>query len=179
MNETTPASYYESLNFNSPMTEETADRLVLDLAATAPSTILDIGCGWAEVLLRLLAACPDATGHGIDNDDVLIDRARRNASDRNLTPRVTFSSSVGSEDRGDLVLNIGAEHIFGDLDRALVELYKLVHPGGRLLLGAQFWERPPSVQLAESIGGTADTGRTGRCGRLDWLATARTQSRFA
>ena len=152
MTEATPVGYYEWLNFNNPMTEATADRLVAELVATSPNRILDVGCGWAELLLRLLAACPDATGHGIDHDDALIDRAKSNARDRNLTSRVTFSPSLDGDDRGDLVLNIGAEHVFGDLDQALVELHKLVQPGGRLLLGTQFWEQPPSADLVKTIG---------------------------
>ena len=152
MTETTPVGYYESLNFNSPMTEHTADRLVAELTADGPKRVLDVGCGWAELLLRLLAACPTATGLGIDHDDVLIDRAERNADDRNLSSRVTFSASLDRVDPADLVLNIGAEHVFGDLGHALVQLRELVRRGGRLLLGTQFWEQPPTVDLLEAIG---------------------------
>jgi SAM-dependent methyltransferase len=152
MTEATPVGYYQSLNFNNPMTEDTADGLVCELAATHPNRVLDVGCGWAELLLRLLAACPETTGHGVDHDNVLIDRATRNADDRNLSSRVTFSASLGTEEPVDLVLNVGAEHVFGGLDQALVELYKLVRPGGRLLLGTQFWEQPPALDLVEAIG---------------------------
>ena len=152
MTETTRVGYYESLNFNSPMTEDSADRLVGELAATDPRRVLDVGCGWAELLLRLLATCPNATGHGVDRDDVLIDRAKRNADDRDLSSRVSFSSSLDGLDPVDLVLNIGAEHVFGDLDRALGELHKLVLPGGRLLLGTLFWEQPPPLDLVEAMG---------------------------
>lgn len=156
MTEATPVGYYEWLNFNNPMTEATANRLVAELATSDPIRILDVGCGWGELLLRLLAACPSATGHGIDHDDALIDRAKRNAENRNLTPRVSFSPSLDDDDRGDVVLNVGAEHVFGDLDRALVELHKLVRPGGRLLFGTQFWEQPPSADLVEAIGELPD-----------------------
>jgi len=103
-----PVGYYEWLNFNNPMTEETAGRLIAELATTEPSSVLDVGCGWAELLLRLLAACPDATGHGIDHDDPLIERAQRNAIDRGLASRVTFSSTLGAEPAADLVINLGA-----------------------------------------------------------------------
>lgn len=152
MTETTPVGYYDWLNFNNPMTDETADSLVAELATTEPSHVLDIGCGWAELLLRLLAACPEATGRGIDNDEFLIERGRRNAADRHLTSRITFGATVGAEQPTDLVLNIGAEHVFGTLDRALVELWGLVRPGGRLLLGTQFWEQPPTPAVIEAIG---------------------------
>ena len=152
MTDPAPVGYYEWLDFNSPMTGETADRLVAELAATGPSRVLDVGCGWAELLLRVLAVCPDATGHGIDSDDVLIERARRNARDRGLTDRVTFSDAVAGEESADVVLNVGAEHVFGRLDEALDRLWLMVRPGGRLLLGTQFWEQPPTSELVEAIG---------------------------
>ncbi|GGL93121.1 hypothetical protein GCM10010129_41100 [Streptomyces fumigatiscleroticus] len=31
-----------------------------------PLTVLDIGCGWGEFMLRLLEAAPGATGVGVD-----------------------------------------------------------------------------------------------------------------
>lgn len=152
MTDGTPVGYYEWLDFNNPMTEETADRLVAELATAGPADVLDVGCGWAELLLRLLAACPGAMGHGIDHDDPLIDRARRNAADRGLAGRVTFSSTLGAHEPADLVLNLGAEHVFGSLDDALAGLWPLVRPGGRLLLGTQFWEEQPTRELVEVIG---------------------------
>jgi len=147
-----PVGYYEWLDFNNPMTDETADRLVAELAAAEPASVLDVGCGWAELLLRVLAACPRAMGRGIDHDDPLIERAARNAADRGLTSRVSFSSTLGAEQPADLVINLGAEHVFGDLDAALAALWPLVRPGGRLLLGTQFWEKPPTEDLIEVIG---------------------------
>ncbi len=150
--ETTPVGYYESLDFNNPMTSETADLIVAELAKLGPQHVLDIGCGWAELLLRLLDVCPVATGHGIDHDEALIERARGNARDREIDSRVTFTANVDAEQATDLVLNVGAEHVFGDLDRALVELRRFVKPGGHLLLGTQFWEQPPTPELIEAIG---------------------------
>jgi precorrin-6B methylase 2 len=152
MSGATPVGYYEWLNFNSPMTEATADGLVAELALTEPSHILDVGCGWAELLLRLLVACPNATGYGIDNDDALIERAERNAANRNLASRVTFSATLADAVTADLVLSIGAEHVFGTLDQALIGLFKLVRPGGQMLLGTQFWEQAPAAGLVEAIG---------------------------
>jgi cyclopropane fatty-acyl-phospholipid synthase-like methyltransferase len=39
-----------------------AARFVGELAARTPATVLDIGCGWGELMLRILAAVPDASG---------------------------------------------------------------------------------------------------------------------
>lgn len=146
------AGYYQWLNFNSPLGDATADRLVGLLANAAPRTILDVGCGWGEMLLRLLAVCPGATGHGIDHDQELIKRAEGNADQRGLDGRVRFSPDVSAAAPSDLVVNMGAEHVFGTIDDALPALWDLVHPGGHLLLGYQFWERPPSPDVLAYIG---------------------------
>ncbi len=143
---------YDWLNFNNPISEATADQLVSRLAWSDPGDILDVGCGWGEMLLRLLAACPQATGHGIDHDEALIERARRNAADRSLNDRVRFSLDVTNAEPADLVLNLGAEHVFGTLDDALDALWQLVRPGRLLLFSYQFWQAPPDPETEAMIG---------------------------
>jgi hypothetical protein len=59
---------YEFLDFNAPSSSRRADAIAKALAGAEPSMVLDIGCGWSELLLRVLAAAPDATGTGIDTD---------------------------------------------------------------------------------------------------------------
>lgn len=146
---------YESLDFNSPMTNETADRLVAELAATNPSAIADVGCGWGELLLRLAAACPEADAVGVDNDETLLERARGNAAGRSLQNRVTFQTDLGSLEPSDVVVCIGAEHVFGSVGDALSGLQGLVRPGGRLLFGTLFWEQTPTPELATEFAGVA------------------------
>ncbi len=142
---------YESLDFNSPMTDATADRLVTDRAATSPSDVTDIGCGWGELLLRLAAACPEATGVGVDNDETLIDRARANATARSLHHRVTFQPHLAHLGPTDIVICIGAEQVFGSVGDALSNLHDLVRPGGRLLFGTLCWDQPPAAELADEF----------------------------
>ena len=147
-----PVGYYESLDFNSPMTNATADALVAELADANPQRVLDVGCGWAEFLLRLLAACPEAVGHGVDHDDILVARATANAAVRGLADRVTFGAQVGPANPHDLVVCSGAEHVFGDHADALAALWEHTAPGGRLLFGTGFWERTPTDALLSDFG---------------------------
>ena len=144
--------YYGSLDFNAPMTDATGDLIVAALAATEPVEILDIGCGWAELLLRLVAACPAARGHGIDHDDAFIARAKRNAASRSLSDRVSFSVDTVDAQPSDIVMCIGSEGVFGSLGGALSELRGLVRPGGRLLFGTLFWEQSPTAEQVETFG---------------------------
>jgi SAM-dependent methyltransferase len=139
------------LTFHGPLSESRAAAMVRRLAATHPRTVLDIGCGWAELLLRVLAAVPDARGTGIDVNGKDLDRARRNAEARGLTERVEFVGESALRTRrgpADLVLCLGASQALSTAEpptvEALRELRRLVTDGGRVLLGEGFWQRPPN-----------------------------------
>ena len=131
------------LTFHGPLSEVRAARLVARLTRNSPRTVLDIGCGWGELMLRVLAAAPDATGLGLDTDEGDLARGRDNARARGLDSRVTFvrESGVGTG-RGpaDLVLCVGASHALTEVEppghtaAALAELRRLVNRGGRVLL---------------------------------------------
>ncbi|WP_240926506.1 class I SAM-dependent methyltransferase [Streptomyces sp. JB150] len=142
------------LTFHGPLSEARASTLVRRLAAHSPATVLDLGCGWAELLLRVLSAVPGATGTGVDVDAGDLERARRAARDRGLGGRVTLveESAVGTR-RGpaDLVLCVGASQALTaveppeHLPHALRALRELVTDDGRVLLGEGFWQRTPTA----------------------------------
>ncbi|MFC7639951.1 SAM-dependent methyltransferase [Streptosporangium lutulentum] len=152
------------LDFHAPLSAERADRLTTGLAAAEPSTVLDLGCGWGRLLLRVLAAVPEARGTGVDVYGPDLVRGRADAAARGLSDRVTFVEGPAEEHLGtaDLVLSVGAWHAFGDspsIPHTLRTLRPLVNPGGRLLFAAEFWERTPTdKELAGMWPGTsADT----------------------
>lgn len=170
------------LTFHGPLSSARADRLVARLAAARPSTVLDIGCGWGELLLRLLEAVPGATGVGVDLNEDDLARGRRAARARGLADRVTFvrESAVGTA-RGpaDVVLCVGAGHALADeepphhLPAALAALRRLVEPGGRVLLGEGFWESQPTPdQLAVMWPGAASEQHTDLAGLVDLTVAA-------
>ncbi|MDQ1017793.1 SAM-dependent methyltransferase [Streptomyces afghaniensis] len=146
---TTPPRHTR-LTFHGPLSEARADQLVTRLTANTPTTVLDIGCGWGELMLRILAATPEATGTGtgidINADDLA--RGRKAAEARGLTARVRFlEESANGTPHGpaDLVLCVGSSQALGSqLPQALGELRKLVTDHGRVLLGEGFWQRPPT-----------------------------------
>lgn len=142
------------LTFHGPLSEARAARLVQRLTRTNPTAVLDIGCGWAELMLRLLAAAPAAKGIGIDLNADDLDRGRRNAAQRGLANRVDFveESALGTaHGPADVVLCLGAGHALSEAEprghtvEALRELRRLVTDDGRVLLGEGFWQRPPTA----------------------------------
>lgn len=152
-----PPGRYEWLDFNAPMSSELADALASALARHAPASVLDIGCGWGELLLRVLAAAPAARGIGVDHDSQLLERGRANAVQRGLETRVEFLDALPADrDTADVVICIGADHIYGTQADALDALAARVEPGGRLLFGTGYWERPPRVEEAAGLGATPD-----------------------
>ncbi|WP_374984187.1 SAM-dependent methyltransferase [Streptomyces fradiae] len=142
------------LAFHGPMSEARAGRLVASLAAARPATVLDIGCGWGEFLLRILDAVPGATGIGLDVDARDLARGRELAALRGLDGRAGFveeSALATSQGPADLVLCLGSSQALCDPDgphdaaTALRGLRRLVAPGGRVLLGEGFWHRVPTA----------------------------------
>ncbi|MCP2328388.1 SAM-dependent methyltransferase [Hamadaea flava] len=134
------------LQFMAPLSAQRAADLVAGLAVRRPATIVDVGSGWGELLLRLLTALPEAQGVAIDTHGPDLDRGRASAEQRGLADRASFVAGEAGRhaQAADLVISIGAYQAFGTISEALAELRKLVHPGGRLLFGAEFWERPPT-----------------------------------
>jgi cyclopropane fatty-acyl-phospholipid synthase-like methyltransferase len=53
---------HHDLTFLSPLSEARAAKLVSFLAEGRPTSVLDVGCGWGELLLRVLEAAPAALG---------------------------------------------------------------------------------------------------------------------
>ncbi|MDI9887042.1 class I SAM-dependent methyltransferase [Streptomyces sp. HNM0645] len=152
------------LAFHGPLSEERADRLVARLSRREPATVLDIGCGWGELMLRLLEAAPGAKGVGIDLNGDDLARGRRNAAGRGLLERARFleESATGTpHGPADVVLCVGSGQALLGPDgtgasgtlpattAALRALRSLVTPGGRVLFGEGFWQRlPTSEELA-------------------------------
>ncbi|MEU9658278.1 SAM-dependent methyltransferase [Streptomyces chartreusis] len=170
------------LTFHGPLSEARAQGLVRRLTSTNPRTVLDIGCGWGELMLRVLAAAPQATGVGVDLNAEDLARGRRNAEARGLAERAQFveeSATGTSRGPADLVLCVGSSQALGAAEppghfaEALRELRRLVSDDGRVLLGEGFWQRPPTdAELAGMWPGAAASDHHDLAALLDLVVAA-------
>ena len=159
------------LTFMAPLSEERAARFVGFLAGGRPGTVLDIGCGWAALLLRVLAEIPDAIGEGVDLDELAIAHGQAIATERGLAERVDLRVDDARELTGgwDAVICIGASQVWGapveeaqplPYAAALAALRSLVNRGGRVVYGDGIWSRPPTPEAVAPLAGRDDEFRT-------------------
>lgn len=143
-------SRYARLRWNTPLSEDHA-ALLLDRLDPIGS-IVDLGCGWGELLLRAVDRS-GGTGIGVDTDPAGLARGRAGAAARGLTDRVTFVEQPATSWRGqaDQALCIGASHAFGG-SRAMLEALAEVVPRGRVLVGDGCWPSPPTPAALEIFG---------------------------
>ncbi|WP_239311880.1 class I SAM-dependent methyltransferase [Plantactinospora mayteni] len=149
-----PASHrYARMRWNTPLSEEHADLLLGRLDIPAGGSVLDLGCGWGELLLRAVAGGDPALGVGVDTDADALDRGRRAAKERGIG-QVSFVRQAAATWRqpADRVICLGSAHALGGAAAGLAVLADLVRPGGRLLFGDGFWERTPSAEAVEIFG---------------------------
>jgi cyclopropane fatty-acyl-phospholipid synthase-like methyltransferase len=158
---------HRDLRFLSPLSEARADRLVGFLAQDGPSTALDVGCGWGELLLRVLEAAPGARGLGVDRDEEAVASAHRRAVDRGVADRATFEARDARDVTGTFgaVTCIGASQIWRpDAEEsqpigyaaALAALRALLPRGGRLVYGEGIWSAPPTPAATAPLSGRDD-----------------------
>jgi cyclopropane fatty-acyl-phospholipid synthase-like methyltransferase len=145
------------MRWNTPLSDEHATLLLNRLAMPPGACVLDVGCGWGELLLRAVAAAsgkPAVTGIGVDTDAAVLDRARVLAAERGLSEQVRFVPQEAStwRESADRVICLGASHALGGTERALTTLAELLQPGGRLLFGDGCWEKPPTEQASAIFG---------------------------
>jgi cyclopropane fatty-acyl-phospholipid synthase-like methyltransferase len=162
---------HHDLTFLSPLSDARAARLVAFLAEgltdREPATVLDVGCGWGELLLRVLEAAPSARGLGVDLDEESLAGAREHAVRRGLAERVGFEARDARAETGPYaaVTCIGASQIWGpdvseaqplDYSAALTALRALLPRGGRLVYGEGIWSTPPTPASTAALSGRDD-----------------------
>jgi SAM-dependent methyltransferase len=104
---------YIAMSWNTPLDDDHAQRLLDALDVAAARSVVDLGCGWGELLLRAVAAGPPGChGIGVDTDEPLLARGREAAQARGLQELVRFVDADATSWRlpAEVVLCVGAAH---------------------------------------------------------------------
>ena len=131
---------HAGLTFNAPLSEERAGELVAALPISPGHHVLDLGCGWGELLLRILAAHPATTGTGVDSRPEAPTGSSRLARNAGCTEgESSRPMQRRSSDHADVVLNVAASHALGGTTMRCTRSAEWVAAGGRVLYGDSFW----------------------------------------
>ncbi|MBE3047133.1 class I SAM-dependent methyltransferase, partial [Candidatus Bathyarchaeota archaeon] len=140
---------YAAMIWNTPLSEAHANDLLQHLNLPQANSIVDIGCGWGELLLRAASlAGPHIKATGIDTDQLLLDRAKRNAQERGINAEFTQQRGEDFQGTADRAICLGSSHTLGGTQAMLSRLAEIV-PKGRVLVGDMFWEKPPTEEAKE------------------------------
>ena len=131
-----------------PLGSAKLDELVSLLDLPVGARVLDIACGKAELLLRLVERY-GATGDGVDLSPYCVADARALAQQRVPGAGVRFHEQDGRDFAApvgafDLAMCVGASWTFGGHRGTLQALQRWVRPGGLIVVGEPFWRRSPA-----------------------------------
>lgn len=146
---------HSSLPFAAPWSEATADEVIGALDLTPRARVVDLGCGWAELLVRVVERY-DAVAEGVERSADAVERARATTLLRG-PGRVTLRQADIAEVElpsasYDLVICVGSTHLFGGLGGTLAEARRLLTPRGRLLVGDGAWTSTPTPAAMAGLG---------------------------
>jgi SAM-dependent methyltransferase len=105
-------------------------------------TVLDIGCGGGvDTLAAAIMAGPKGKAVGIEMIPEMLARARENLRDTSLT-NVTFQEASAEhlpfpDESFHVVISNGVFNLVPDKARSLEEVFRVLKPGGRLMIADQ------------------------------------------
>jgi len=144
--------------FDGPLSKARAQQLIELLDLKPQAQVLDLGCGKADFLCRVLARY-QAEGVGVDQIPAALQQARLRAErhglnlDRQLTLLNQDAQTLTFEtDRFDLAICIGASQALGGYLPSLQAFQEWVKPGGLILIGEGYMKQPPDPAYLDFLG---------------------------
>ena len=141
-----------------PFSDDTVASLVGRLEVPRTASILDVGCGRGEWVVRLLEAHPHAKAVAVDRSEPALEAAGRRAREAGVKDRLVLYHGEGraylrsSGNVHDLIVCTGSDHVFGSQADALRILCPRLTPEGLILFAAGFWNTEPAEAALEALG---------------------------
>ena len=151
-----------------PLSDERAAKLCDFVAGNARGTVVDAGCGWAQLLIRIAERAPGVEGLGIDLDAEAVAHGQALARERGVAGRISL---IGGDVKAHLpqtagaVLCIGASQIWGppvearlplDYRSALRAMRALLEPGSPAVYGEGIWTAQPTPEAIAPLANRTD-----------------------
>ena len=151
---------HRDLTVLNPISAWKLDHMISLLDLPPGARVLDVGCGKADLLMRV-AERWGAHAVGVDSNGEFLAEARAHAFDRGIAGslelhEMEMSKFDAAPASFDAVCCVGAAHAFGDQAKALKALAALLEPGGKLILGDGYWKKKPEAAYLKVLGAKAD-----------------------
>jgi SAM-dependent methyltransferase len=147
-----------------PLGPDSVRALLARAVRRGDERLLDLGCGGGAWLLHALADHPRVRAEGVDLSGPALARAETAAVDLGVRDRLVLhradAATYTSDTTFDVVLSVGASHAFGGLPQSLAAARRHLAPGGSVIVGDGFWERPPTPDAVEMLGALEDLPAT-------------------
>lgn len=108
------------------------------LGSPAAQVIVEIGAGTGLFAAALCALAPGATMYAVDTEQAMLDwmiRNRSEVADGRIVPVLSTEGSVPLDDGvADVVAMINVHHELADPDAIYAEAFRLLSPGGSVLV---------------------------------------------
>lgn len=148
------------MRYCNPFSSEKIEAIINLLDLTPEARVLDIGAGKAELLIRLVERF-SVHALGIDFSSAFLSEAQTQAEARIPQGKLTLqecdvTTFQADTDSFDLVICLGACHIFGGFQGTLQHMAQWVRPGGQILIGDGYWKQEPAPEYLMAMGATRD-----------------------
>jgi ubiquinone/menaquinone biosynthesis C-methylase UbiE len=123
--------------------------------------ILDVGCGGGRTVAKLVARTSTGKVIGVDYSDEAVHASRREnaksiARGRVAIERASVSQLPFPDDTFDLVTAVETHFWWPDLPQDMLEVHRVVKPGGRIAIIAEFYNGGKHAKYAARL--SAATG---------------------
>ena len=143
-------------DYCNPIAGAKFERLLELLPLDAASRVLDLGCGRAELALRIIDKF-GATVIAVDHSSLMLDAARERAEWTGALGRLHLDDSDIRDFRADpetfhLTVMLGAGGIDGGMAGMCRQLRTWTRGGGYVLIGHGYWKQKPHPDYAALLG---------------------------
>ncbi len=148
-------------DYCNPIAAGKIERLLDLLPLDETSRVLDLGCGRAELALRIIERF-GSTVVAVDRSSMMLDAARERAEWTGALGKLHLDDVDIADYRADpenfhLTVMLGAGGIKGGMTGICNRLKHWTRSGGYVLIGEGFWRQKPHSEYLSLLGGEKDT----------------------